>query len=429
MGQYLIMSQKEVNKYDIIKKTINKEINATEASRLLNLTTRQIRRLKRKVKEEGASGLTHGNRGKIGNRAIPDNEKEKIIRLLHQKYPDFGPLLAAEKLEEKHKIKRDKSTIRTIMIAEGLWKPRGKKKEKHREWRQRKACLGEMLQYDGSYEYWFEDRGPKCCLLASIDDATGKVWARFDEHEGVFPTFGFWKEYIQKFGKPYAIYVDKFSTYSMNHKLAKENGDTLTQFQRVMEIDLGVEIIHANSPEAKGRVEVLFKTLQDRLIKELRLNNISNKEEANEFLENTYLDEFNAKFNVEAKGKADLHKKLSKTELNKLDSIFSRQYERTVKNDFTIQHNTKHYQLTKEQPVTVCKNDKVTTEEHLDEKIKFRLRGKYLNYSVLPEKPKRANQTKEWVLPKSTAHKPPENHPWRKEANLEYLKKLTKMSN
>lgn len=431
MDTYITMSQKEVKKYDIIKKLINKEINGTEAAKILSITSRHIRRLKKKVKENGVGGLAHGSRGGIGNRGMPKKEKDKIIELLHKHYHDFGPLLASEKLQKRHNIKRSKETIRAIMIADGLWMPNRKKKEKHRSWRQRKANYGELLQYDGSYEYWFEDRGEKCCLLACIDDATGKVWAKFDEHEGVEPTFNFWREYIAENGKPCAIYTDRFSTYSMNHKLAKENEDTLTQFQRAMETDLNVEIIHAKSPEAKGRVEVLFKTLQDRLVKELRLQNISTKDKANEFLKNTYLEEFNQMFNVEARTKANLHKKLTKQELSKLDSIFSRQYERVVRNDFTVSHKTNYYQLLKEQPATICKQDKITVEERMDKSIHFRLRGKYLNYKLLPEKPKKINAGKnnlQWVIPKSTAYIPPANHPWRQTAKLEYFKKLTKVS-
>lgn len=431
MDKYITMSQKEVKKYDIIKKTINKEINSTEASKLLGLTTRHTRRLKAKVKQFGIKGLAHGNRGRISNSKTPEKKKQKILNIIRKNYYDFGPLLATEKLNEIHKIQISKETVRTFMIEDELWKPKQKKKEKHRSWRQRKASYGEMLQYDGSYEHWFEDRGEKCCLLACIDDATGRIWLKFDEHEGVKPTFNFWREYIERFGKPYSIYVDRFSTYSMNHKLAKENDDTLTQFQRAMEIDLNVEIIHAKSPEAKGRVEVLFKTLQDRLIKELRLQNISTAEEANKFLEDEYIEIFNAKFMVEPRSKSNLHKKLTKQEITKLDSIFSRQYEKTVMNDFTIHHNKNYYQLTKSQPATICKRDKVTAEERMDDAIHFRLRGKYLNYELLPERPKKINSRKNttnWVIPKTTAHKPPKDHPWRKTAHLEYLKKLTKVS-
>jgi transposase-like protein len=424
------MSQKEVKKFDIIKKVISKELNGSEAAGLLNLTVRHVRRLKGKVNHDGIKGLIHGNRGKPGNRRIPDKEKKKIVDLLKKHYHDFGPLLASEKLEEHHQIRRDKGTIRSIMIEEEMWKPKQKKKEIHREWRQRKASKGEMLQYDGSYEYWFENRGEKCCLLASIDDADSEVWAKFSGHEGVKPTFNFWRNYIERFGKPYSIYVDKFSTYSMNHKLAKENPDTLTQFERAM-LELNINIIHAHSPQAKGRVEKLFKTLQDRLIKELRLHNISAIKEANEFLEKKFLPKFNAKFMVEPRSKTNLHKKLKEQEKKKLDSIFSRQDEKTVMNDFTISHKKNYYQLGKDQPVTICKRDIITVEERMDQSIHLRLRGKYLNYKLLPERPKKMKSGKnnlQWVIPKTTAHIPSANHPWRQSAKIEYLKKLTKVS-
>jgi transposase InsO family protein len=217
----------------------------------------------------------------------------------------------------------------------------------------------------------------------------------------------------------------------MNHKLAKDNPDTLTQFERAMEKDLGIEIIHAHSPQANGRVENLFKTLQDRLIKELRLKNISTIPEANKFLEEEFLPKFNAKFMVEPRGKADLHKQLTKKEKDNLNSIFSRQDEKVVRNDFTVSHKKKCYQLVENQPVTICKQDIVTVEERMDQPIHLKLRGKYLNYRLLPEKPKKMNADKnslQWVIPKSTAHIPPTDHPWRQYQKIEYLKKLTKVS-
>lgn len=431
MDNLITMSQKELRQYDIIKKVINKELKGVQAAKLLKITDRHIRRLKNQVINHSAKGLVHGHRGQTSNRRMPDKERSKIISLINQHYSDFGPLLASEKLDERHNIKKHQGTIRNIMIAEGIWKPKRKKKDKHRSWRQRKASFGEMIQYDGSYEYWFENRNEKCCLLAAIDDATGKVWAQFDEHEGVWPTFRFWQGYIKRFGKPYSVYVDKFSTYSMNHKLAKENPDTLTQFQRAMEKDLQIEVIHAHSPEAKGRVEKLFQTLQDRLIKEMRLNNISNAKTANKFLAEKYLPWFNARFMVEPRAKANLHRPLGKQEIEKLDMIFSRQYERVVRNDFTIYHLKQRFQLLKEQPATICKKDKVAAEEHQDGSIHFRLRGKYLNHQILPSQPKKLNQDKNnrmWVIPKTTAHIPSANHPWRQYAKTEYLKKLTKVS-
>jgi len=429
MDTNITMSLPEVKKYDLIKKLISQELNGSQAAGLLNLTTRQIRRLKKKVDQNGIKALLHGNRGKPGNRRVPAKERKRIAGLIKQKYSDFGPTLAAEKLTELDKIARSRGAVRSIMIAEKIWQPKSKKKETHRQWRQRKASKGELVQYDGSYEHWFEDRGGEVCLLASIDDADSQVRARFDEHEGVEPTFNFWRGYLERFGKPNSIYVDKFSTYSMNHQLAKENPDTLTQFERAMK-ELNVGIIHAHSPEAKGRVEKLFGTLQDRLIKELRLNNISTIKEANEFLEKVFLPKFNARFMVESRSQANPHKKLNEREKKKLDSIFSRQCQKVVMNDFTVSHQKHCYQLEKVQPVTICKQDVVTVEERMDKSIHFRLRGKYLNYRLLPEKPKKINgkNNLRWVIPKSTAHVPPADHPWRQTSNMEYLKKLTKVS-
>ena len=411
----IIMSQKEASRYDIIQKTIKKEIKGTEAAQILNLTTRHIRRLKKKVSKEGMRGLVHANRGKPSNRKMPAEEKEKIKKLINKHYPDFGPTFAAEKLEEVHKIKRDPKTIRAIMIEEGIWKPKPKKKQEYRSWRQRRSAFGELEQYDGSYEYWFEDRNPKCCLLSSIDDATGKIThAKFDEHEGVEPTFNFWQEYCEKNGKPHEIYVDKFSTYSMNYKFAGENADTLTQFQRAMQ-QLNVGVINAHSSQAKGRVERLFKTLQDRLIKELRLSNISTVKEANEFLEKTFIPKFNEKFSVVARSNANLHKKITQQEKNKFPSIFSRHCERTIRNDYTLSYKNAWYQLEETQSVAMFRNETVIVEERFDGLIYFRLRGKYLNYKQLPERPKKVSEKSiPWVLAKPLPARPSADHPWRK---------------
>jgi len=419
---YLTMSHKEIRRYDIIKKLINRELNGSTAAELIGLSVRQTKRLKARVKKKGAAGLVHANRGKPSNRKIPDKEKQKIIKLIHQNYSDFKPGFAAEKLSEKHGIVRDPKTIRQLMIDEGLWKAKQNKKSVHRQWRQRKAHFGELEQFDGSYHYWLEGRGGtgEICLLAAIDDATGIVTrAKFDTDEGVFPVFGFWQDYLIANGKPYAIYVDKFSTYKMNQRVALENHDTKTQFERAMS-ELEIEPITAHSSQAKGRVERLFHTLQDRLIKELRLANISTVAAANEFLEKTFLPQFNARFAVEPRTKTNLHQKLNQTEFKKLASVFSRQYRRTVRNDWTISFNNQWYQLTKEQPITVCKNDVITVEQRLDGSINFRLRGKYLNYEPLPQRPKKVNGQTVWVLTAGQKvapqpnRKPAPNHPWRK---------------
>lgn len=428
---FITMSHKELNRYDIIKKLLCKEMNGTQAAELLRISTRQVRRLKGEARKSGAAGLIHGNRGKPGNRQIPPAERSKIITLLHQRYVDFKPGFVAEKLDRQHGIVRDPTTIRHMMIGEGLWIPKhGKAGSTHRSWRQRKAHFGEMEQFDGSYHPWFEERAPACCLLAAIDDARGIITKlTFAHDEGVIPVFTFWKGYLEHHGKPYSVYLDKFSTYHQNHKNTRENEDIKTQFQRAME-ELQIEPITAHSPQAKGRVERLFGTLQDRLVKELRLAGISTTAEANQFLEKTFIPAFNAQFAVEPAVPGDLHRPLTKAERQQLDAIFSRQSERIVQNDFTISYKTQWCQLTKRQPATVCKKDKVIVEERLDGSIWIRLRGMYLAYEVLPERPHKAGQVHaSWVLAatadqrEGVTYRPPINHPWRRSFNAEVKKR------
>jgi hypothetical protein len=392
------MSQKEINRYAIINRLIKREINGTQAAMFLSLSVRQTKRLKAKVKKQGPAGLIHGSRGKPGNRRLPDAKIQKIIKLLCQYYPDFGPTLASEKLREKHHFDYDPKTIGAIMVKQGLWQPKQKQQSEHRQWRQRKTFFGEMQQFDGSYEYWLEDRGPHCCLLLSVDDATGRIThGQFDAHEGVFPVFAFWQEYLLKNGKPVSIYLDQFSTYKMTQRVAQDNHDTKTQFQRAM-AEVGVELITAYSPQAKGRIEKLFGTLQDRLIKEMRLKDISTIKQANLFLQHKFIPWYNQRFAVEARGKVNLHQALTKKEAQALGHIFTKQTPRTVQNDFTISYQNQWYQLTKEQPATVCKQDKVMVEQNRDSQIQIKLRGKYLNCQLIP---KRTSQKKTipWVLP------------------------------
>ena len=411
--EYLTMTNREINRHSIIKKLLDKEINGTTAASLLRLSVRQIKRLKARVREFGPKALIHASRGKPGNRRMPDEERKTITEILKQKYPDFKPTFASEKLFENHNIKRDPKTIRQIMISENLWQPKKKKQKEYHSWRQRKSCYGEMLQFDGSYHHWIEDRGPEWCLLAAIDDATGiPVKAKFDTDEGVFPVFAFWKEYAEQHGKPHSIYLDKFSTYKMSQRVAVENHETQTQFQRAMN-QLGIEPITAHSPQAKGRIERLFNTFQDRLVKELRLKNILTIEEANKFLEEEFLPAYKTKYAVEPASKTDLHQPLNQKEKNKLNSIFSKQSTRVVRNDFTISFNNQWYQLLEEQSATVRKQDTILVEGWLDGSIHFSIRGKYLNSKIITERPQKIEKT-EWVIPaKKRDYTPVINHPWR----------------
>lgn len=424
----ITMSARELDRYEVIQRLIRKELNGTDAAQLLHLSVRQVKRLKRQARRQGARGLVHGNRGKPSNRRVPMTERRRVIELIKKRYADFGPTLAAEQLAKRHDIHRDPTTIRDLLVAEGLWVPqRAPRGSEHRRWRQRRSRYGEMLQFDGSYHHWLEDRGDtgEMCLLAAMDDATGKiVHAQFAPHEGVVPVFMFWKGYMSIHGVPRNIYLDRFSTYKMTQQVAVENHELVTQFQRAT-TTLRTELITAHSPQAKGRIERLFETLQDRLVKELRLAGITTADAANTFLTETYIPQFNAQFAVPAAEPGDLHRPLTARERDELDAIFARQETRVVHNDFTIAFQKQWYQLTKEQSVTVCKKDTVMIEERLDGSVWMRLRGKYLAYTCLPERPKRVKNFP-WVLPATVKPRavfiPAPNHPWRQRMHLDVKK-------
>lgn len=433
MSESINTSAKNLYRYELIKRVIRGELTNGAAALLLHLSKRNFIRLKNRVKRLGIKGLEHGNKGKVGHNKVAKEEEVLITYLVQQNYLDFTPTFTAEKLFELHNIKHDPKTIARILIDAGIWQKKAvkhKAKQTHRTWRQRRQHYGELIQFDGSYEYWLEDRNGsgRMCLLAGIDDASGKItYAKFASHEGVFPVFSFWQEYLTLHGKPISIYLDKFSTYNQNQKSNNTINDTLTQFERASQ-ELHIELIKANSPQAKGRVERLFHTLQDRLIKELRLANISTLSEANNFLTNIFIPNFNQKFSVLPTKEANLHRQLSNHEQKQLPSIFSRQTKRIVQNDWTISFGNKYLQLTKEnQPITICKKDIITVEEWTNQTIHLKLRNKELNYTVLPSRPPKQNQIL-WVIParptttgamaKSTgytspkAHKPAKNHPW-----------------
>lgn len=426
MNQELItMTQKELSRHEVIKRLIEKQINGTEAAKQLNLSVRQTRTLKAKVKKYGAKGIIHGNRGKLSNRRITKENIEKIERIVKTKYHDFGPTFASEKLKTNHQIKIGKEKLRQLMIEWELWKAKPRKKNKeYRFWRPRKEQYGEMIQFDGCYYKWLEKRNNKeeICLLASIDDATGQITKlSFVYDEGTIPVFTFWKQYLEKQGKPISIYLDKFSTYKINTKTLFDDPEILTQFERVMK-DLGIGIIHANSPQAKGRIERLFHTLQDRLVKELRLAGISTIEEANKFVEEEFIPQFNAKFSVLSQKKGNLHRLLTKLEKENLDKIFSVKSTRIINNDFTIKFKGQWFQLGPSQPCLVLRKDGVQIEQRIDGQIFISLRNKYLDYEVLPERPRKIKIKIVGLARTKPYWKPPANHPWRRPFILSKIK-------
>jgi len=423
MKQKLIsMTEKEITRHNIIQNLIDGKINGIDASKQIQVSTRQIRRIKAKVKEKGAVGIIHGNRGKESNRKIDIETLTKTIELLKGKYHGFKPTLATEKLIELDEIKLSSEKVRQIMIENKLWKVRSKRQSKKKYfWRARKDNYGEMEQFDGSYHIWFGDF--ETCLLLAVDDATGKItYAKFDYNESIKAVFKFWLEYFDKNGVPISIYLDKFSTYKVNHKNATDNKDMITQFQRASN-QTGFKLIFANSPQAKGRVERMNKTLQDRLVKELKLAGITTIEKANKFLKE-YILKFNAKFAVVPEKQADLHKEISATMKQKLPQIFSIQDQRVVMNDYTIRFENQYFQLNQEQPTTVYKKDNVIIEKHLGDEIKIDLKGHYLNYVILPERPKKEIDVNlpALTIRKQSDWKPPIDHPWR---NPFFFRKIT----
>ncbi len=420
-NQLITMTNKEALRYEIIKDLLVKKIDGSEASKLLGLCLRQVKRIKASVMSIGIAGVIHGNRNKESNRKTSEEIISKAKEHLYKTYHDFNPLLAKEKLLELNKIDLSKETVRQLMIKEGLWKSRKKNEAKKHFWRERKDNYGEMQQFDGSYHNWFEGRneqevGLEQCLLLSVDDATGKpTGARFEGNEGVEAVFRFWLEYILTHGLPISIYLDKFSTYKVNHKNAVDNEELMTQFQRAMN-QLGVKLITAHSPQAKGRVEKMNGTFQRRLVKELRLANINTISEANTFLKEIFIPKFNKQFAVLPKKETDLHRKLTLEKIKELPAIFSRQSERIVCNDYTVRFKNSYYQLQEVQPTTVYKKDTVTIEEHLNGEVKLSLKNHYLNFSVLPDRPKKELDVKLLALTnrKQANWKPPQNHPWRR---------------
>ncbi len=430
MTQKLIsMTERELLRLKIINNLIDKKINGTDASKQMGLSVRHVKRLKTAVIKYGPEALTHKSRGRQGNRKLKANILDRAERYLKEEFYDFGPTFAAEKLDEIHGLSINKETIRGIMTNLGLWTPKPRKnKGKWYTWRARKDNFGEMQQFDGSYHIWFGEK--ESCLLLAVDDATGKIThAKFDINESTEAVFKFWLEYFEKNGLPLSIYLDKFSTYKINHKNAVDNKDLITQFERAMN-QIGVKPITAHSAEAKGRVERIFETLQDRLVKELRLQGITTREKANEFLKE-YLHKFNAKFAVRPKRRKNLHKKWDDITREKLPQIFSIQNKRKINNDYTIRFKNNFFQLEeKGQPTTVYKKDTVLVEERLDGSIKLSLKGYYLKYFALPERPKKEINIKLSALTRNrqNSYRPPIDHPWRKRIFAEAMEKRSHRS-
>lgn len=418
--EQLTMSNHEIDKLKVIQNTIDGLFTWPQAAEILSVSERHVGRLCAKVRKEGNRGIIHGLKGRPSNNRLEEGLGDKAVGLVKQYYPDFGPTFAQEKLFENHGIRISVNTLRKVMIGEGLYRPKPYK-PKHRKWRERRACVGMLVQLDGSEHAWFEDRGPKCALLIFIDDATSSIlYGRFITVEDTANLMACAKAYLKLNGRPVAFYVDKDSIYKVNRQANVEeelrDETPLSQFTRAMG-ELEVQMIFADSPQAKGRVERGFRTHQDRLVKELRLAGISGMEAANKFLE-TYIPKHNAKFAVAPASRGDAHKRLLRT--HNLDGILCSKLNRTVANDYTLRYRNKFLQLAAEQAVRVRPGSLVAVEERLDGSLHLKLKGVYLRFGLVDKRPYKGyyaankSELKAMARPSKGSSVPGKDHPWRK---------------
>ena len=406
-GKGIIMAtQEELRRLHVIEKVLEGGLKQVEAAEILSLSSRQIRRMVKRIKKEGQRGIVHRSRGRPSNRKIPDQLKEEVMKRYRGSYKDFGPTLACEKLLERDGVSISDETLRGWLIGSGDWK-RVRKRRKHRQWRERKGHAGEMVQIDGSHHAWFEDRGEPCVLMGYIDDAKGDAFGRFYDHEGTMPAMDSFRRYIRKYGLPMKVYLDGHSTYKSSAKPTiqdeLEGVEPLSEFERALK-ELEVEVSHAHSPQAKGRIERLFRTFQDRLIKEMRLRGIRTIEEGNRFL-SEYLPVYNKRFSVRPREKEDLHRPLPRG--MDLNAILCIKTERTLRNDFTVAHNRKLYQIEE-----ATKASKVIVQDRMDGSMRITYQGQALGFREITERPIREQQPV--IRRRRKTYIPPADHPWRR---------------
>lgn len=417
-GDLVTMSKKEVTRLEIIQQVESRILKQYEAAKQLGLSKRQLIRLVKKYKKEGALGLASKRRGKPGNRGYSETFKEKVMQLVIKHYYDFGPTFATEKLDELHSLSINKETLRQWMIEANLWKEKRRKKAVIHQQRERRSRFGELVQIDGSPHDWFEGRGPKCCLLVFIDDATSRVMELlFVPTETTQGYMDGLRNYIKHHGLPMTLYSDKHGIFRINIPEAK-SGTGETQLSRALK-DLGIDLIHANSPQAKGRVERSNLTHQDRLVKELRLRGISDIEAANAYLPE-YIKAHNEKFAVTAASAENNHRLMLPSE-GTLDLIFSHQEERVLSKNLELSYKNIIYQITLKKQVKgyAMRGAKVKVFENKKKEITLIYKNKILTYKTLDKKNKNkevvsAKEINQKVDGRAQGHKPTADHPWRK---------------
>jgi hypothetical protein len=411
------MSPRELSRTEVMQQLKAKRITQRQAAEQLGLTVRQIKRLWRAYRMGGAKALISKQRGRPSNHQLDQRIKKKAHEMIRQRYADFGPTLAHEKLTEVHHLQLSRETVRQLLIAEHGWQPHRAKPVQTHPLRTRRARRGELVQLDGSPYAWFEERGQACSLLVYIDDATGQLLELFfTPAETTFSYFAATARYLARHGRPVAFYSDKHSIFRLTNGAATSTSG-LTQFGRAM-TELDIEIICANSPQAKGRVERANQTLQDRLVKELRLQRIASAERANAYAPE-FMADFNRRFSVPPVNPQDAHRPLLASQ--QLDHIFTVQTLRTVTQNLTLQHNKQVYQLDQPRGTRAFRGARVMVVENAQGQITLEYQGRQLAYTLYQQQRRQAT-----VVPSkqidaavdAAQHKPAvtipaANHPWR----------------
>ncbi len=417
----ITMSQRELQRLPVIEAVRARRITQGDAAECLGLSERQIRRLQGRLQQAGPQGLRHQGRGRPSNARCPERLRQRVLALIRQRYPDFGPTLACEKLAALHQIQLSDETIRQWMRQAGMGAGR-RRARPHRQWRERKACWGEMVQVDGSHHDWLEGRGPRLVLMGYIDDATSCVFARFYDDEGTLPALDSFCRYVQRYGLPQSVYVDRHTTYRSPGKRTLDDelagrARPQSQFERAL-TELGVQVIPAYSPQAKGRVERLFRTFQDRLIKELRLAGARTREEANRFLAQ-YLPSYNRRFRRVPRSPVNLHRPRPAAPV--LRHVFAIRRAHALRNDNTLQHETKTYLLDERwnghRPTTI------QAEVRLDGKLYLLDGERVLHYHEVHERPLLPPPRRQ-PAGSQRRRTPAPDHPWRQFDRVQRLQAL-----
>jgi len=370
------MSDVELARLEVLRDLDQRRLTSEAAAQLLGLERRQVFRLLKAYRIDGATGLISQRRGRPSNRRKPEELRTKALTVIRELYWDFGPTLAAEKLREMHGIALGRETLRLWMIEAEIWADRKQRRKRVHQPRHRRECVGELVQVDGCEHWWFEDRGPQCTLLVLIDDATSRLMhLQFVESESTFAYFHAARAYLEAWGKPVAFYSDKHGVFRVNHPGAL-GGDGMTQFGRALHA-LNIDIICANSSQAKGRVERAHKTLQDRLIKELRLAGARTLAEGNALLP-AFTADYNARFAKPPANKKDLHRPLSVGD--DLEDAFAWKEERTVSQALTLQYDKVIFILEPSEPAKAAIGKRVTVVDYPDGRLSIRYKGVELAY-------------------------------------------------